>query len=175
MLVSLIFFIKLKRKAFLFATLSFYLIFLIAGLWQKQQLFEQRACIIYARHQAIQLINGRDNYLLLLTPTPSKQPPVQAVIRELQLNQPLTLYPDTCSSFQTSDLIIDQGTIVFINQTFQYKERIDKQPMQNYILEKGEHKYWSLLLHMKLDSARQKGTMLNNYHRRRQQTFTIDL
>lgn len=175
MLISLAFFIKLKRKAFLFATLSFYLIFLTAGLWQKQQLFQQRACIVYARHQAIQLINGRNNYLLLLTRTPSKQPPVQAVIRELQLNQPVTLYLDTCISFQSSDLVINQGTIVFINQTFQYKERIDKQPITNDFLEKGGHTYWSLLLHTKLDSAGQKGTMLNNYQRGRQQTFTIDL
>ena len=119
MLISLIFFIKQKRKAYFFVVNGFILLFLFSGLIEKVQHFNQKKLIYYARGQQVHLINGRKNYLIYHEDDPDIEKKTQAAIRELKLSAPIMICLKSCENYQSEDLMIDKQTVVFLNHSFQ--------------------------------------------------------
>ena len=121
LLASLMFFIKGKRKSYFFLANGFVLAFLVAGLTEKVQLFNQKKLVYYGRGQQVQLINGRKNYLICQS-YDSVLPDLAAPILKLKLAPPTIIAMDTCKTYRSEDLIIQNNLIYFSGQTFRFGE-----------------------------------------------------
>ncbi|WP_159520161.1 ComEC/Rec2 family competence protein [Sunxiuqinia indica] len=176
-LIAGMFFIKLKRKEFLFVAVSFFLFFQIAAFSQKVALFNQTKCIIYNSAQCLHLINGRKNYLIYAENEEEEYRSIPHAIRELQLDSPTRIQLDTCQNFSTPDLIIDKRTVLFVNQTFQYKKRkVNRQQTGLENPEKNDQQslFSDLAFKTTIDSALEKGKILDFNNLSVPETFIAD-
>ncbi|HKJ41840.1 MAG TPA: ComEC/Rec2 family competence protein [Sunxiuqinia sp.] len=162
--ISAAFFINQKRTTFLFASLVFLSLFLVAGFVEKAHYFNQQKMIIYNREEKILLIDGRTNYLLFHTKIPGQPSPEIAVIRQLQLNNPVEICLDSCTHFESEDFILNDQTFQFLNQTFQLNERKENQQTQR---RKGRRSNFFQLKNLSqtknesIDSTLNSGSILN--------------
>jgi competence protein ComEC len=119
--ISLAFFIKEKRKVYFFLINGFVLFFLLSGLIEKSQYFNQKKIIYYARMKQVHLVNGRRNYLVCKNEAAGQDQRKLAAIRKLKLEAPVVICLDSCQNYDSEDLIIDNNTIHFLNKTFQFE------------------------------------------------------
>lgn len=176
--LTLIFYIKLKRKVFFFSGICFYLFFLAGGATKKKQLFNQQKYIVYSKEHCLHLINGRKNYVIYPDEKTFKKPFHNDVVRELQLSKPIVLPLDTCMKYYSSDLVIDQQIILFLHQTFQLNTRKENQQDcdSNQSTEsKNIVEDLKPFLKTEIDSVLAKSEILNLYNLPTTKTFITDL
>ncbi len=176
-LIASMFFIKLKRKEFLFLAVSLFLFFQIASFSQKMALFNQTKCIFYNSAQCLHLINGRKNYLIYAEKDEEEYRSIPHALRELQLDSPTAIQLDTCQNFSTSDLLIDKRTVLFVDQTFQYKKRKEKRQqtdLKNQEKEDQQYYFSDLAFKTTIDSALEKGKILDFNNLSVPETFIAD-
>lgn len=124
--ISLLFFIKQKIKIFFFLTISFILLFLITGLVEKTHHFNQKKMIVYDGGKKIHLINGRKNYLVYKDSEIGSNQTGSNIIRELQLEPATYVCLDSCNSFYSTDLMLQNRIIQFLDQTVQLEDNEDR-------------------------------------------------
>lgn len=175
---TLLFFIKLKRKAFFFTSVILLGGFLLAGFFQKLQTFNQQKFIVYADNNDIHLINGRTNYLIQTSDETPNEQSIQPVINALNLEPPILIHIDSCKHYKSSDLIIDESLIVFLDQTFHHHKRNVnesskklKQRTKQGMLSNNTSPNWET----KIDSVLVKKEILNLANLKVQQALVADL
>lgn len=132
MCLSLVFFIKQKKKIFILATSGFILLFLVAGIIEKSNYYNQQKMIRYANNSSIHLINGRFNYVLFKNENLPNKYAINNVIRKLRLNPPVYVCLDSCNTYLSDDLLISNNTIQFLDQTFEFEKRRVKLKQPNF-------------------------------------------
>ncbi len=123
LLISTMFFIKYKRRFYLFAGLSLLLFFEVTGFIGKMKLFGQQKLVIYAsKEHLIQLINGRNCYLLTdLDPAPNPDCYQNSIILlKIKSMEIINIKKDSINLF--NDLVIKNGFMQFGDQTFVLKK-----------------------------------------------------
>jgi competence protein ComEC len=120
--VGLIFFIKLKEKNYFFLIMGFVLLVLLSSLIEKAHYFNQKKIIYYARTKQVQLVNGRKNYLICRNMEEGQDPKKLVANRKLKLESPIVICLDSCQNYESEDLIIDNNTIHFLNNSFQFED-----------------------------------------------------
>ena len=125
--ITLALFIKLKQSAFFLSTTTLALLFIVSGFIEKTHYFNQKKIIVYPHEQKVNLISGRNNYLLYKASNSINKRQDKNVTRKLQLNNPVYICIDSCLHFQAEDLIVKNRILQFLNQTFQFEERKENQ------------------------------------------------
>ena len=114
LVISLLLFMHFRRRSYFFLGLVLIILFQIAGLMDRINLFDQQKLIVYqAKTPVVHLINGRENYLL----TTNEQSPnsflYENVVRELRLNPPRIIHLSQDQNQTMPDLILDKHLIQF--------------------------------------------------------------
>ncbi|MGQ8336166.1 ComEC/Rec2 family competence protein [Sunxiuqinia sp. A32] len=116
----LMFFIKWKRKSYLFAALLLLFIFQMNGIINKSQHFNQHKIIVYkADSWTIHLINGRENYLIYDAKNQPSSYTYHNVITKLELNEPIPIENNHFNQLKIPHLLIKNDFIQFSNTTIQ--------------------------------------------------------
>ncbi len=162
-----IFFIKWKRKAYFFTAMISITLFLSHGLFRKYQLLNQQKIIVYNHHKrVIHLIQNRTNYLLHLENSMPENYLTKNTVTQLQLNKPVFIKISQSGSLTQNDLLIKNGVIQFLNQTFfvgNPKGTIPERNLfPNSIEIEGKRDSSTVLLQANNVSTQQSHSLINN-------------
>ncbi len=173
-LFSIMFFIKFKRKFFLFSSLVLFIGLLSVGIYSKLKVFDQKKLIIYnSSSKIIHLINNRENYIVFSGDKKPSSYIIKNPICELSLNQPHFINLSKIDSIHNIDLIIDQGIISFLDLNIQYKLIETKQDADLFLFTNARHAH----KRQALTNSQQTETLPKptSYNIARNCAFIIDL
>ena len=122
-LISTMFYIKYKKRFYLFSGLSFLLFFEMTGLIGKIKLFGQQKLIIYpAKEHLFQFVNGRNCYFLTDLDTIPKPDSYKNSIIFLRIKSTRVINIEKDRTELFKDLVMKNGVIRFANKTFILKK-----------------------------------------------------
>ena len=108
-----------KNKTGLFVGLVLLIALQISTLWINNDLFNQKTIYVYnSKNTIIQLINGRENYILLDDKNPVSQREInmiQNTCNHLKLKNPQFIRLTAKHDFDATDLKINEKTLQFLN------------------------------------------------------------
>jgi len=124
-IIAILFFGFLKRKQWLFYGLFLIIVLQCSILATNYTLLNQKHIFVYnTRNTTIHLINGRNNYLIINGATISENDLKMTgkVMDHLKLNSPIILDKSNTNDFQSSDLVINEHLLQFLNCSIEFKE-----------------------------------------------------
>jgi len=124
-IVALLFFGFLKRKQWLFFSLFLIIALQCSILADNFKLLNQKHIFVYnTRNTMIHLINGRTNYLLTNgSRIPENDLKMTRKVRDhLKLNSPIIIDKSSTNNFQSSDLMMNEHSLQFLNCLIEFKE-----------------------------------------------------
>ncbi len=130
---AIVIFLYSKKKAWLFATLSLFLLFQVIELNGKKQLLNQNIVLVYnTKNLMIHLVNHRTNYLITTESknlSEQEKKTVEKVCFHLKLDKTKVISLDSIKSVAYQDLVIKENLVAFINSRL--KLNSSKKYMQN--------------------------------------------
>ncbi len=140
LIFSILTYIFLKKKRWLFLSLIVILFFQVTEVYSNFKLINQKIVYAYnSRSNLIHLINGRNNYLVL--PYCDSIPDtdiriVQNVQNHLNLAKPVIVCLKHTHEFKSEDIIIEKKNIQFLNSTIEFTspEYLKLRKSENLIL-----------------------------------------
>jgi hypothetical protein len=118
-MIAVVIFVSSKKKAWLYTTLSLFILFQIAELQEKRKVLNQHIILVYnTKNLMIHLINNRTNYLITNKSeklSESENKTLERVCSHLKLDQTKVISFDPSKSVNFGDLVIRNKSIQFIN------------------------------------------------------------